>query len=62
MLGRTVSVTRERGRAIRLDDDAELWVTVHPSYLLRLEGSAREEQARLFAADLTAVRERLKAG
>ncbi|MDC8753168.1 UdgX family uracil-DNA binding protein [Erythrobacter sp. sf7] len=62
MLGRTVSVTRERGRAIRLDDGAELRVTVHPSYLLRLDGTAREEQARLFAADLTAVRERLKAG
>lgn len=59
LLGRTVSVNRERGRAIPLDDGAELWVTVHPSYLLRLEGEARAEQARLFAADLTRVRERL---
>ena len=59
LLGRTVSVSRERGRAIPLDDGAELWVTVHPSYLLRLEGEARAEQARLFAADLTRVRERL---
>lgn len=59
LLGRTVSVTRERGRAIRLDDGAELWVTVHPSYLLRLEGAARDEQAALFSADLAAVRARL---
>jgi DNA polymerase len=59
LLGRTVSVTRERGRAIRLDDGAELWVTVHPSYLLRLDGAAREEQAALFADDLAAVRARL---
>jgi len=59
LLGRTVSVGRERGRAIMLDDGAELWVTVHPSYLLRLEGAAREEQARLFAADFAAVKERL---
>jgi DNA polymerase len=59
LLGRTVSVTRERGRAIRLDDGAELWVTVHPSYLLRLDGAAREEQTALFSADLAAVRERL---
>ncbi|MBU7572666.1 MAG: UdgX family uracil-DNA binding protein [Hydrogenophaga sp.] len=59
LLGRTVSVARERGRAIVLDDGAELWVTVHPSYLLRLDGAAREEQAALFAADLTAVRKRL---
>jgi len=36
-----------------------LWVTAHPSYLLRLDGPAREEQARLFDADLAAVRARL---
>ncbi|WP_017664057.1 UdgX family uracil-DNA binding protein [Porphyrobacter sp. AAP82] len=61
LLGRTVSVTRERGRAIRLDDGAELWVTVHPSYLLRLDGAARAEQAALFSADLAAVQARLAA-
>jgi DNA polymerase len=60
LLGRTVSVTRERGRAIPLDDGAELWVTVHPSYLLRLDGAAREEQAALFAGDLAAVKMRLE--
>jgi DNA polymerase len=59
LLGRTVSVSRERGRAIMLDDGTELWVTVHPSYLLRLDGPAREEQARLFSADLARVRARL---
>ncbi len=59
MLGRTVSVSKARGAPIMLDDGAELWVTVHPSYLLRLDGEAREQQAALFAADLDAVRERL---
>ncbi len=59
LLGRTVSVGRERGRGIALDDGAELWVTVHPSYLLRLDGAAREEQTALFTADLMAVKERL---
>lgn len=59
LLGRTVSVNRERGRSIPLDGGAELWVTVHPSYLLRLEGEARVSQAALFAADLALVRERL---
>ncbi len=59
LLGRTVSVGRERGRGIALDDGAELWVTVHPSYLLRLDGAARDEQAALFTADLMAVKERL---
>jgi len=61
LLGRTVSVGRERGQPIMLDDGAELWVTVHPSYLLRLEGEVRESQVALFAADLARVRERLGA-
>ena len=42
-----------------LDDGSELWVTAHPSYLLRLDGAARDEQARMFDADLAAVKERL---
>jgi uracil-DNA glycosylase len=60
MLGRTVSIARERGQPIPLDDGSELWVTAHPSYLLRLDGAAQAEQARLFDADLVAVRERLE--
>ncbi|MCL9982878.1 MAG: UdgX family uracil-DNA binding protein [Erythrobacter sp.] len=58
ILGRTVSVNQVRGRPIPLDDGAELWVTVHPSYLLRLDGAARDEQTARFAADLALVRER----
>jgi DNA polymerase len=61
LLGKTVSVTRARGQAIRLEDGAELWVTLHPSYLLRLEGEARARQAALFAQDLALVRARLEA-
>lgn len=61
LLGRTVSVNHMRGAPIALDDGTELWVTIHPSYLLRLEGEAREVQASLFAADLAKVRERLEA-
>jgi DNA polymerase len=60
LLGRTVSVNQVRGKPIALDDGAELWVSVHPSYLLRLDGAARAEQARLFAADLAKVRARLE--
>ena len=59
LLGRTASIARERGRAQVLDDGSELWITAHPSYLLRLEGAARAEQERLFAADLAAVAARL---
>ncbi|MBL8657727.1 MAG: UdgX family uracil-DNA binding protein [Altererythrobacter sp.] len=60
MLGKTVSISRARGVPIALEDGSELWVTAHPSYLLRLEGAAREEQARLFDADLDAVKARLE--
>ncbi len=59
LLGKTVSITRARGQAHHLEDGSELWVTAHPSYLLRLDGDARAEQERLFRADLAAVAERL---
>ncbi len=59
MLGKTVSITKARGAPIMLDDGSELWITAHPSYLLRLDGAARAEQERLFDADLAAVKERL---
>jgi DNA polymerase len=60
LLGKTVSVGKVRRQPIPLDDGSELWVTVHPSYLLHLDGEARAEQGRLFARDLTAVRGRLE--
>ncbi len=59
LLGKTVSISKARGAAIALEDGAELWVTAHPSYLLRLEGAARDEQAALFVRDLSAVKARL---
>ncbi len=59
LLGKTVSVSRARGMPMPLDDGSELWLTVHPSYLLRLDGEARAEQERLFAADLALVQARL---
>jgi len=60
LLGRTVSISKVRGEPMMLEDGTELWVTAHPSYLLRLDGEAREAQTALFAADLAAVRERLE--
>lgn len=59
MLGKTVSIAKARSAPIPLEDGSELWVTAHPSYLLRLKDAAREEQERLFRADLAAVAERL---
>ena len=59
MLGKTVSIAKARGAPIPLDDGSELWITAHPSYLLRLDGEARDKQAALFGADLAVVRDRL---
>lgn len=62
MLGKAVTISRTRGTAISLEGGAEGWVTVHPSYLLRLPDAARraEEHAR-FVSDLRTVGERLNA-
>jgi probable DNA metabolism protein len=53
VFGRTVTIGRERGRAQALPDGGTGWVTVHPSYLLRLpdKDQAAEEYAR-FVDDL----------
>ncbi|MFN2100833.1 UdgX family uracil-DNA binding protein [Altererythrobacter sp. MF3-039] len=59
ILGKTVSISKARGAPIPLEDGSELWITAHPSYLLRLDGDARAKQAALFDADLAAVKERL---
>ena len=59
LLGKTVSISKARGTPIALDDGSELWITALPSYLLRLDGATREEQAAKFADDLAAVKARL---
>jgi uracil-DNA glycosylase len=59
LLGKAVSISKARGARHPLDDGSELWVTAHPSYLLRLKDEAKEQQDRMFAADLAAVAERL---
>jgi hypothetical protein len=59
LLGKTVSISKARGAPHRLEDGSELWVTAHPSYLLRLQDEPKIEQERLFQADLMAVAKRL---
>ena len=57
VLGRTVTISRERGRAMTVNGGTVL-VTAHPSYLLRLpdEDSKRREYAA-FVADLRVAAE-----
>jgi DNA polymerase len=60
LLGKAVTISRVRGRPIALADGSEAWVTVHPSFLLRIpeEDRKAEEYAR-FVADLRAIRARV---
>ena len=59
LLGKTVTISKLRGQPHPLEGGSELWVTAHPSYLLRLKDEMKEQQERLFQADLAAVAERL---
>ena len=61
LTGKTMTISRERGRALTLADGSEAWITVHPSFLLRIEDPtlAKAEYDR-FVADLVQVRERLE--
>ena len=62
MLGKAVTINTLRGAPIPLADGVEGWVTVHPSFLLRLPDEVKrtEERAR-FVEDLRVVGERMKA-
>ena len=58
VLGRTVTISRERGRPIPLEAGTRGLVTVHPSYLLRLpDEAAKAREYAAFVADLTQARQ-----
>jgi uracil-DNA glycosylase len=53
VLGRTVTISKVRGEILNRDDGSRLLVTIHPSYLLRIEGDEEREAAyRGFVQDL----------
>lgn len=53
LFGKGMTIGRERGRALRLPDGGEAWITVHPSYLLRLpDEAAKEAEYARFVEDL----------
>jgi DNA polymerase len=62
LLGKTVTIGRERGRPIELADGGTGWITIHPSFLLRLPDRDRaEEEYAMFVEDLKGAA-RLAAG
>lgn len=57
VLGRPVTIGRERGRPFRMEDGQLAFVTVHPSFLLRVpDEDARAREYRAFVRDLQEVR------
>ena len=61
LLGRVVTISRTRGAPIALADGSEGWVTVHPSFLLRIpEEDRRAEEYARFVEDLRRVGERAR--
>jgi uracil-DNA glycosylase family protein len=53
LFGRVVAITPMRGQAHRLADGTPAFVTIHPSFLLRIQDRAdKEREYRQFVADL----------
>jgi len=53
LLGRAITISRMRGTPIPLEDGSECHITIHPSYLLRIDDDARARQEyQLFVEDL----------
>jgi len=59
LIGKIVTISRVRGEPIALPDGSECWVTIHPSFLLRIpEEDRKREERRKFVEDLKRIRDR----
>jgi DNA polymerase len=57
LLGKAVPVTRLRGTTVERDDGLSVFITVHPSYLLRIsDEAARQAERRRFLDDMKKVK------
>jgi len=53
LLGRSVTITKARRQTLRLPDGTAAFVTIHPSYLLRIEDEVdKQREYENFVADL----------
>ena len=60
LFGKNMTVGPSRSTPLTLPGGGEAWVTVHPSYLLRIDDKAMAEvEYRRFVEDLTMIRKRL---
>jgi DNA polymerase len=59
LVGKVVTISRVRGAPLELADGGKCWVTVHPSFLLRIpEQDRRREERALFVRDLKRIKAR----
>ncbi len=59
IIGKVVTISRVRGAPLPLEDGGECWVTVHPSFLLRIpEPDRRADERGKFVDDLRRIRDR----
>src|SRR3954468_6046159 len=59
LFGKTMAISRNRGVPLKLPDGSECWITVHPSFLLRIPEEDRKlEEKKLFLRDLRRIRAR----
>jgi uracil-DNA glycosylase len=61
LVGKTITISRAREAPLALADGSECWVTVHPSFLLRIpEEDRRREERALFVRDLKRIKKRVE--
>src|SRR3954470_21925124 len=59
LFGKTMAIGKNRGAPLQLPDGSECWITVHPSFLLRIpEEDRRREERALFVRDLKRIKQR----
>ncbi len=62
LLGKAVPVTKLRGTTVERDDGLKVFITVHPSYLLRIpDEAAKQAERQRFLDDMKAVRKLMAA-
>ena len=63
LLGKAVPVTKMRGNIVTRDDGLRVFVTVHPSYLLRIrDENEKQVERERFTQDMIAVGRLMNAG
>ncbi len=54
LLGRVVTIVQTRGSPLKLNDTTSLWVTIHPSFLLRIpDETRRHAEYKRFVQELS---------